>query len=72
MSTEYGLKNIFAASLLRRVSANSFAEYVSGLNPETKKKDVVWFAHDDNRPLSSFAGIWTEFIHDPGADCRVL
>jgi len=41
LSTEYGLKNIFAASLLRRVSANSFAEYVSGLNPETKKKDVV-------------------------------
>jgi putative SOS response-associated peptidase YedK len=26
------------------ISANSFAEYAPEPNPETKKKDVVWFA----------------------------
>jgi putative SOS response-associated peptidase YedK len=43
-----------------QVPFNSFAEYA----PETKKKDVVWFALDDDRPLTSFAGIWTEFKGD--------
>jgi hypothetical protein len=33
------------------VPANSFAEYAPEMNPETKKKDVVWFALDDSRPL---------------------
>jgi hypothetical protein len=27
----------------------------------TKKKDVVWFALNADRPLFAFAGIWTEF-----------
>jgi putative SOS response-associated peptidase YedK len=35
-------------------------------NPETKKKDVVWFALDDGRPLFCFAGIWAEFNGDRG------
>ncbi len=43
------------------VPFNSFAEYAPEPNPETKKKDVVWFALDDDRPLTAFAGIWTEF-----------
>src|SRR4029450_4589275 len=43
------------------VPFNSFAEYAPEPNPETKKKDVVWFALGDERPLASFAGIWTEF-----------
>ena len=43
---------------------NSFAEYAPEANPETKKKDVFWFAHGDDRPLSSFAGNWTEFGGD--------
>jgi putative SOS response-associated peptidase YedK len=43
------------------VPANSFAEYAPEANPETKKKDVVWFALDQGRPLFAFAGIWTEF-----------
>ena len=38
---------------------NSFAEYAPEPNLETKKKDVVWFALDDDRPLTAFAGIWT-------------
>jgi putative SOS response-associated peptidase YedK len=33
------------------VPANSFSEYAPVPNPETKKKDVVWFALDDDRPL---------------------
>jgi hypothetical protein len=35
--------------------------YLISANPETKKKDVVWFALNDDRPLFAFAGIWTEF-----------
>src|SRR6202035_3314262 len=34
------------------VPANSFAEYAPEPNPATGKKDVVWFALDDDRPLS--------------------
>ncbi len=34
------------------VPANSFAEYAPQPNPETKKKDVVWFALNDDRPCS--------------------
>jgi putative SOS response-associated peptidase YedK len=48
------------------VPANSFAEYAPALNPETKKKDVVWFALDDDRPWFAFTGIWTEFKRDRG------
>jgi putative SOS response-associated peptidase YedK len=48
------------------VPANSFAEYAPEPDPETKKKDVVWFARHDDRPLFAFAGIWTEFRGDRG------
>jgi hypothetical protein len=37
------------------VPANS-AEYAPEPNPETKKKDVVWFAFDEYRPLFAFTG----------------
>ena len=43
------------------VRANSFAEYAPEPNTETKKKDVVWFALDEDRPLFAFGGLWTEF-----------
>src|ERR1019366_4244455 len=43
------------------VPASSFSEYAPEPNPATGKKDVVWFAIDDDRPLFAFAGIWTEF-----------
>jgi putative SOS response-associated peptidase YedK len=39
------------------VLANSFAEYAPEPNPETKKKDVVWFALNEDRALFAFAGI---------------
>jgi putative SOS response-associated peptidase YedK len=48
------------------VPFNSFAEYAPEPNPDTKKKDVVWFALGDDRPLTAFAGIWTEFKGDRG------
>jgi putative SOS response-associated peptidase YedK len=48
------------------VAANSFSEYAPEPNPATGKKDVVWFALNDGRPLFAFAGIWTEFKGDRG------
>jgi putative SOS response-associated peptidase YedK len=54
------------------VPANSFAEYAPEPNPETKKKDVVWFARDDGRPLFCFAGIWTEFRGDRGTKSKPI
>jgi putative SOS response-associated peptidase YedK len=52
------------------VPANSFSEYAPEPNPETKKKDVVWFALNEDRPLFAFAGIWTEFKGDRGTKSR--
>jgi hypothetical protein len=52
------------------VPFNSFAEYAPEPNRETKKKDVVWFALNDDRPLFAFAGVWTEFRGDRGAKSR--
>jgi putative SOS response-associated peptidase YedK len=48
------------------VPASSFSEYAPEPNPETGKKDIVWFAVDEDRPLFAFAGIWTEFRGDRG------
>jgi putative SOS response-associated peptidase YedK len=48
------------------VPFNSFAEYAPAPNPETKKKDIVWLAINDDRPLTCLAGIWTEFKGDRG------
>jgi putative SOS response-associated peptidase YedK len=39
------------------VPANSFAEYAPEPNPETNKKDVVWYALNDDRPLFAFGGL---------------
>ena len=54
------------------VPANSFAEYAPEPNPETKKKDVVWFALNDDRPLFAFASIWTEFKGDRGTKSKLI
>jgi SOS response associated peptidase (SRAP) len=54
------------------VPFNSFAEYAPEPNPETKKKDVVWFALNDDRPLCTFAGIWTEFKGDRGTKSKPI
>jgi hypothetical protein len=54
------------------VPFNSFAEYAPEPNPETKKKDVVWFARDESRPLLAFAGIWTETRADRGTKSKPI
>jgi putative SOS response-associated peptidase YedK len=38
------------------VPVNSFAECAPEPNPLTKKKDVVWFALCEDRPIFGFAG----------------
>ena len=50
--------------------ASNFAEYAPEPKPETKKKDVVWFALNDDRPPFAFAGIWTEFKGDRGTKAK--
>lgn len=52
------------------VPAKGFAEYAPEPNPETKKKDVVWFALAETRPLFAFAGIWTMFNGDRGTKSK--
>ena len=41
-------------------------------NPDTGKKDVVWFALNEDRPLFAFAGIWTEFKGDRGTKSKPI
>jgi len=48
------------------VPFDSFAESGPEPNPETKKKDPVWFALNEDRALTCFAGIWTTFNGDRG------
>jgi putative SOS response-associated peptidase YedK len=48
------------------VPASSCSEYVPEANPATGKKDVVWFAINDERPLFAFAGLWITFKGDRG------
>jgi putative SOS response-associated peptidase YedK len=54
------------------VPATSFSEYAPEPNPATGKKDVVWFALNDDRPLFAFAGIWTTFKGDRGTKSKPL
>jgi putative SOS response-associated peptidase YedK len=54
------------------VPTNSFAEYAPGPNPETGKKDVVWFALNDDRPLFAFGGLWTAFNGDRGTKSKPI
>jgi putative SOS response-associated peptidase YedK len=54
------------------VPANSFAEYAPEPSPDTGKKDVVWFALNDDRPPFAFAGLWTEFKGDRGTKSKPI
>jgi putative SOS response-associated peptidase YedK len=54
------------------VPVNSFAEYAPEPNPATGKKDVVWFALNDERPLFAFGGLWTEFKGDRGTKSKPI
>jgi SOS response associated peptidase (SRAP) len=44
----------------------------TGANPATGKKDVVWFALNDDRPLFAFGGLWTEFKGDRGTKSKPI
>ena len=48
------------------VPVTSFSEYAPEPDPVTKRKDIVWFALDDSRPLFMFAGLWTTINGDRG------
>ena len=39
---------------------------------QQRKKDVVWFALNDDRPPFAFAGIWTEFKGDRGTKSKPI
>ncbi len=54
------------------VPFTSFSEYAPEANPETGKKDVVWFAIDESRPLFAFAGIWAVFGRQRGTKSQPL
>lgn len=43
------------------VPFTSFSEYDDAPDPATGRKDVVWFARDESRPLTFFAGLWTRW-----------
>ncbi len=51
---------------------DTVVSYLISANPETKKKDVVWFALNDDRPLFAFAGICTEFKGDRGTKSKPI
>lgn len=48
------------------VPFTSFSEYAPEPDPVTRRKDVVWFALDDTRPLAFFAGIWGKWFGERG------
>ena len=54
------------------VPFNSFSEYAPELDPVTKRKYIVWFAQNDDRPLTSFAGIWAEYAGDRGTKAKPI
>jgi len=48
------------------VPATSFCEPTDNPIPETGKKDWVWFALGEERPLFAFAGVWCSWIGTRG------
>jgi len=52
------------------VPATSFSEYAPKANPETGKKDIVWFALDRSRPLLAFAGLWRPWTGNRGTKAK--
>lgn len=54
------------------VPVTSFSEYAPKPDPVTKKKDIVWFALDETRPLFAFAGIWTNWTGVRGTKAKPI
>jgi putative SOS response-associated peptidase YedK len=51
---------------------DTVVSYRISANHETKKKDVVWFALNDDRPPFAFGGLWTEFKGDRGTKSKPI
>jgi putative SOS response-associated peptidase YedK len=51
---------------------DTVVSYRISANHETKKKDVVWFALNDDRPPFAFGGLWTEFKGDCGTKSKPI
>lgn len=43
------------------VPFTSFSEFAPEPDPVTRRRDVVWFALSEERPLAFFAGLWTRW-----------
>ena len=54
------------------VPANSFAEYALEPNPDAGKKDVVWLALNDGRPLFAFGGMWSKQRGERGTKSKPI
>jgi putative SOS response-associated peptidase YedK len=53
-------------------SGQQLRRICAGAGSGTGKKDIVWFARSEARPLFSFAGIWTEFRGDRGTKSKPI
>jgi putative SOS response-associated peptidase YedK len=60
------------ADVLSRLHPNFDLRGGAGVHLETKKKEVVWFALNENRPLFAFAGIWTTFSGNRGTKSKPI
>lgn len=54
------------------VPVNSFSEYDQKPNAVTGKKDVVWFALNEDRPTFAFAGIWGVYNGQRGTKSKPI
>jgi putative SOS response-associated peptidase YedK len=54
------------------VPVTSFSEYEAEPNPETGKKDIVWFSLSDERPLFAFAGLWRPWTGARGTKAKSI
>jgi hypothetical protein len=48
------------------------AKYPPEPNPDTKMKDVGWFALNEDRPLFAFGAIWTEYGGERGTKSKPI
>ncbi len=62
----------FVAQVSRTAPPAQLAPQNEHTDPATGKKDVVWFALNDSRPLFAFGGIWTEFKGDRGTKSKPI
>jgi hypothetical protein len=64
------LARVAEAEKLVPGASQQFRRIRTGAEPGDQKKDEVWFALNDDRPLAAFAGIWTTFNGDRGTKSK--